>query len=248
MSKKIETTLESREVAEMIGKEHKNLSRDINRYLKQLAELNIEPGDFFQKSTYKDINNQTRPCYKITKKGCEFIAHKLIGKKGTEFTARYINRFHEMEDMLAGQQSQERQKPWYIKNFRGEDIILYRDFEKLTGINPGIYAYVKRPKTYRLIGGRDYNAWGWRCDRDIFQTEYGFDYGEGDTMYYLTMSGFIKAIEYVKEEGNQKERQLALKLLPETCVRERKEKKTEGTTIQLNITVNGMPVESTVTF
>lgn len=42
------------------------------------------------------------PCYDITKKGCEFIAHKLTGIKGTEFTARYINRFHEMEDALSG--------------------------------------------------------------------------------------------------------------------------------------------------
>ena len=29
-----------------------------------------------------------RPCYNITKKGCEFIAHKLTGTKGTAFTAR----------------------------------------------------------------------------------------------------------------------------------------------------------------
>lgn len=38
------------------------------------------------------------PCFMVTKKGCEFIAHKLTGQKGTEFTARYINRFHEMEE------------------------------------------------------------------------------------------------------------------------------------------------------
>ena len=55
-------------------------------------------GDFFTEVTYKDANNQERPCFQITKKGCEFIAHKLTGQKGTEFTARYINRFHEMED------------------------------------------------------------------------------------------------------------------------------------------------------
>ncbi len=35
-----------------------------------------------------------------TKKGCEFIAHKLTGIKGTEFTAKYINRFHDMEDVI----------------------------------------------------------------------------------------------------------------------------------------------------
>lgn len=40
------------------------------------------------------------PCYNVTKKGCEFIAHKLTGIKGTEFTAKYINRFHDMEDTI----------------------------------------------------------------------------------------------------------------------------------------------------
>ena len=43
---------------------------------------------------------QERPCYLVTKKGCEFIAHKLTGVKGTEFTAKYINRFHEMEERI----------------------------------------------------------------------------------------------------------------------------------------------------
>lgn len=57
-------------------------------------------GDFFKESTYKDANNQTRPCYDVTKKGCEFIAHKLTGVKGTEFTAKYINRFHDMEKVI----------------------------------------------------------------------------------------------------------------------------------------------------
>ena len=30
-----------------------------------------------------------------------FRSHKLTGQKGTEFTARYINRFHEMENQIA---------------------------------------------------------------------------------------------------------------------------------------------------
>ena len=64
----------------------------------QLAEGEIPSGDFFKESTYLDANNQERPCYLVTKKGCEFIAHKLTGQKGTEFTAQYINRFHEMGD------------------------------------------------------------------------------------------------------------------------------------------------------
>lgn len=97
---KIEQKLTSMEVAQMVKKEHKNLVRDIRRYSEQLAETKIELGDFFSESTYLDSNNQSRPCYLVTKKGCEFIAHKLTGQKGTEFTARYINRFHEMEHEL----------------------------------------------------------------------------------------------------------------------------------------------------
>lgn len=91
-------TLTSVEVAEMVGKDHAKLLKDIRRYLEQLAEAKIGSGEFFEESSYKDANNQNRPCYLVTKKGCEFIAHKLTGVKGTEFTAKYINRFHELEE------------------------------------------------------------------------------------------------------------------------------------------------------
>lgn len=100
MEKQIEQTLNSREVAEMIGKEHHKLMRDIRRYESQFNQSNIGFVDFFRESTYEDSKGETRPCYRITKKGCEFIAHKLTGTKGTAFTARYINRFHEMEDII----------------------------------------------------------------------------------------------------------------------------------------------------
>lgn len=96
----LEQKLDSREVAEMIEKAHSELLKDVRRYTKQLAEGNIPLGDFFTESSYADANNQKRPCYLVTKKGCEFIAHKLTGVKGTEFTAKYINRFHEMEGII----------------------------------------------------------------------------------------------------------------------------------------------------
>lgn len=100
MQKQIEQVLDSREVAEMVEKNHKDLMRDIRRYVEQLNERNIAPVDFFKESAYSDGKGEKRPCYQVTKKGCEFIAHKLTGIKGTEFTARYINRFHEMEEVI----------------------------------------------------------------------------------------------------------------------------------------------------
>lgn len=97
---RIEQTISSVEVAEMVGKAHNKLMRDIREYIDQLAQSNLGHDEFFNESTYVDNNNRTRPCYQITKKGCEFIAHKLTGIKGTEFTARYINRFHDMEKQI----------------------------------------------------------------------------------------------------------------------------------------------------
>lgn len=85
----------------MVGKEHKGLLRDIRKYCEQLGESKIALTDFFSESAYTTAQNKTMPCYLVTKKGCEFIAHKLTGQKGTEFTARYINRFHEMEDTIS---------------------------------------------------------------------------------------------------------------------------------------------------
>lgn len=100
MQKQIEQTLDSREVAEMVEKKHYNLIRDIKGYVEELNELKIEVVEFFRENMYKDGKGEKRPCYDITKKGCEFIAHKLTGIKGTEFTARYINRFHDMEETI----------------------------------------------------------------------------------------------------------------------------------------------------
>ena len=97
---KIEQVLTSIEVAQMVGKDHKYLMRDIRNYSTEMTGAEISPVEFWTESTYSDSKWQIRPCYSVTKKGCEFIAHKLSGKKGTEFTAKYINRFHEMEQEL----------------------------------------------------------------------------------------------------------------------------------------------------
>lgn len=127
-------TLTSMEVAEMVEKRHDNLVRSINRYSAYIEESNnkvrqlkselaknetedsalksevaetevINLQEFWIKSSYADEQGKDRICYNITKKGCEFIAHKCTGKKGTVFTARYINRFHEMEQEISGNKS-----------------------------------------------------------------------------------------------------------------------------------------------
>lgn len=103
---KIEKTLTSLEVAEMIGREHNALLKTIRTFvshMEKIAEGENAHGSkdqYFKESTYEDANGQSRPCYNVTKKGCEFIAHKMNGIKGTEFTMLYIDRFHEMEEII----------------------------------------------------------------------------------------------------------------------------------------------------
>ncbi len=198
----LEQTLDSREVAEMIEKEHSKLLRDLRRYEEQFAEANIGLGDFFKVSTYADANNQNRPCYRITKKGCEFIAHKLTGTKGTIFTARYINRFHEMQDILS---KQEPELPWFIRKFQGKYIMLFRDFKELTGVElSGNYTAWERPD--KLRGGWDYNGWGWytAINKEEFKKEYGFDFGDDNLMMYLYQRGITKALEILKSDRKAK--------------------------------------------
>lgn len=87
-------------------------------------QLKIEPvkaetidlQEFWTESQYKDGKGQIRPCYNITKKGCEFIAHKCTGRKGTVFTARYINRFHEMEHEITGKRLDTKEKVPNVAN------------------------------------------------------------------------------------------------------------------------------------
>ncbi len=126
----IEQTLSSLEVAGMVEKAHNDLMKDIRRYCKQLGEGKISQSDFFTESTYKNSQNKELPCYKITKKGCEFIAHKLTGKKGTEFTARYINRFHEMEAELSTGANQE--ILLYLKDKLEKQDAILEDIKKQT--------------------------------------------------------------------------------------------------------------------
>lgn len=96
--------IDSREVAGMVGKQHKHLLRDIAGYVKIMEEANepkFGPVDFFIESSYIDSKGETRPCYLITKKGCDMIANKLTGEKGVLFTAAYVTAFEEMQEELS---------------------------------------------------------------------------------------------------------------------------------------------------
>lgn len=94
-----QVVMDSRDVAKEIGKRHRDLMRDIRRYINDLAtSAKLRPLDFFIEASYEDDKGETRPCFLLTKQGCEFVGNKMTGKKGTLFTARYVSLFNEYQE------------------------------------------------------------------------------------------------------------------------------------------------------
>ncbi len=90
--------MDSRDVAKMIGKTHAHLMRDISRYINDMEmDPKLDSSKFFVESSYVDNLNREKPCYLLTKQGCEFVANKLTGKKGTIFTATYVGLFNQYQ-------------------------------------------------------------------------------------------------------------------------------------------------------
>ena len=75
------STLDSKAVAQMLGKRHDNFMRDVRKYVATLGEAAPE---YFIEGTYKDGLGKTRAGYQITLKGCEYIAGRVIGVESPE--------------------------------------------------------------------------------------------------------------------------------------------------------------------
>ena len=103
MSELRKTTITTLEVAEMMEVPHSDLlkkiegRKDRKGYIQILNEGQMSVVDFFCKSSYMDAKGEERPCYEVTRLGCDFLANKFTGEKGVLFTARYVKRFQEME-------------------------------------------------------------------------------------------------------------------------------------------------------
>lgn len=195
--------ISSLEAAEMVEKEHSKLIRDIRKYSDYLAEAKIGFSDFWIKGTYKDSNNQDRPCYFITKEGCEFIANKLTGLKGSAFTAKYIKRFNKLEkDALSNRISKleqeskkrtqiadKRYSRWKTVTFEKlkqiQDVVNNRQVEKEYTL-PNIIHEV-------IINTED----NYNIEMPEYMRMYRYEYNltEEDNIYVLDVIGYYKDLK-----------------------------------------------------
>lgn len=97
---KLENKLSSREIADMMDMDHGKLLRKIDGINEDFTKAKIGFSKYWTKGHYKDDSGKMNREFQITKRGCEFLAHKTTGTKGNLFTDRYMDRFEEMKEYI----------------------------------------------------------------------------------------------------------------------------------------------------
>lgn len=101
------TRVDSLFVAQVFGKEHKHVLRDIAKITETKSGLSAEFVKLnFERSNYKDSTGRKLPCYLLTRDGFTMLAMGYTGKKAMQFKEAYIRRFNEMEALIKTRLSQ----------------------------------------------------------------------------------------------------------------------------------------------
>jgi len=87
----------SLKVAEVFGKEHKHILRDIQ---KLDCDEDFRESNFGLSVFKVPNNNKNYPMYEITKDGFTFLAMGFTGSKAAQFKQKYIEAFNRLEEQV----------------------------------------------------------------------------------------------------------------------------------------------------
>lgn len=161
--------LDSRDVAQMIGKRHDHLVRDIDKYIDDIDQnpnlgngstTAIASNNFFIPSTYTLKNGRQYRNYLLTKQGCEFVANKMTGKKGNQFTAAYVGLFNSMQKNLQDRKPDsymiddpvKRAERWIEERKAYEKVLPKAEYYDSQMRNPGLMTVTEIAKDYGWSG------------------------------------------------------------------------------------------------
>ncbi len=118
----------STHIAEVFGKEHRNVLRAIRELdcSDYFTKLNFEQCEF------KNSNGRMMPMYNVTKDGFMFLVMGFTGKQAAVIKEAYINAFNSMTEALSAQHSpQQTQALQHLQetnqSLQNELLQLYRD-------------------------------------------------------------------------------------------------------------------------
>ena len=104
---------DSLKVAEVFGKEHRNIIRAIRNILG--VGSNLSAPKWFYESTYIDAQGKPRPMFIMTRDGFSLLAMGLTGAKAMQFKVGFIEQFNAMERVV--QQVQQTTTPAIPQSF-----------------------------------------------------------------------------------------------------------------------------------
>jgi Rha family phage regulatory protein len=94
---------DSRRVADVFAKQHKNVLRDITKLIdeaqddnitREFSRLNFEPRE------YMDERGKEQRCFEMTRDGFALLAMGFTGKEANRWKIRYITAFNAMAEQL----------------------------------------------------------------------------------------------------------------------------------------------------
>lgn len=99
---KAEVVTTSLMVAEVFGKEHKDVLRDVNKVKNNLQDIgaDLRTSYVFTESTYKDSYGRNQRCIELNFNAFTFVVMGYTGKEATKFKDMYIKMFNHMYDEL----------------------------------------------------------------------------------------------------------------------------------------------------
>lgn len=98
----------SLKVAEVYGKEHKDVLKKIRGFIDLIPELNERN---FSLVEYKDSKGENRPMYEMDRQGFSMLVNKYNGEEATIFTYKYTKAFERMIELI--QQLEEENEKLY---------------------------------------------------------------------------------------------------------------------------------------
>ncbi len=214
--------VDSREVAEKVEKDHKNLLRDINKYITVLDSSNLSSHNFFIKSTYVNVQNKIQPCYLLTRKGCDMVANKMTGEKGILFTAEYVTKFEEMEKGINNKPialtPMEQLKLQYEvlddHETRVSKIENALESMEITPLQRKEIQRAKSSKIIKLLNGKKSEAYLDKSFRARVYSEINREYQnyfEINSYEYTPKNRFNEALEFIEEYSLSTELKMELK-------------------------------------
>lgn len=208
--KQLENKLSSREVCEMMEIRHTDLLRKIDGINKDFNQSKIAFVKYWTEGTYRDSKGEERREFQITKRGCEFLAHKTTGTKGNLFTDRYMDKFAAMENVIKNNMPMDLDLANRMLNLAQGTQVIGQVVQGLMQTVGGIKEYVQdsiKAKDHQidqamdLIGIRSKNTHRLsRKLKDTLLTKYGEYVAAEDIRYINAKSLVFKEFKVYKWE------------------------------------------------